>query len=385
MAQQDAGSAAPAGSLLAICADDPVLFESAMARLHRPPARLVLMSVKPPRGDSALGHLMTTSQALRIPAVPGPKAGEVDLITHSLPGLSSLAPATAALSALFPGLRETGRLRVARLAPADLVQVLADLPEPIALWIDLPGAEAEILAALAAAGILQRVQSLELRCGIEPFFVGAEGRAEIETRLGALDFTLDAVSDADPDWPILRFRADPQARRLRMQEVELAETQALLTARDAALAEAQAAAKRQAQALDRARKTIAARDAELAEIQAALAAREAALAEVQAGAAAVQQQAEARIAELEAELAGQRHDQQALQAEMAAAREQIAALDNAGRERLAALEAEAARARDLTARNAELHHRCQAAREDLRRAEGQMTLLKDLLLREAGL
>ena len=342
MAEQVAASKL-AGSLIVICVDEPMLFEGAATRLSGRPARLVLISPVPPKEGSALGHLMATPTAQRIAGVPGPEAGEADLISYSLPGLSSLSPPAASLAALLPGLHETGRQRVTRLVPSDLAQMLSELPEPLTLWIDLPGAEAEILGVLATAGVLERVQRLELRCGVEPFFMGAEGQADIETRLKALDFTLEAVGGEDPDWPDLQFRSDPQARRLRMRDAELAEVQATLAARDSALAAAEEAA------------------------------------------AAVQQQATTRIAELEAGLAGQRQGHEALQAEMAAAGEKIAVLEKTCQEGLVALEAEAARCRDVTARHAEVNHRCQAAREDLRRAEGQMTLLKDLLLREAGL
>ncbi|MFN6976674.1 MAG: hypothetical protein ACK4OP_00990 [Gemmobacter sp.] len=191
----------------------------------------------------------------------GGDGGEAPLLVFNAPGLVSLRPPTG-LAALMPGLRVVARPRVPVIAPAALLARIGPVARPFRLVIDAPGAEGEILEALAAAGLAGALDRLEVHCGAAPLVEGAWGRAAVEAWAATQGFARIALDLADPDFPALTFAPD----RLRR---ELAEAQAQMQAQGRALAEARAQAEAQGKALAEARAQAEAQGKALAEAQAA--------------------------------------------------------------------------------------------------------------------
>ena len=167
------------GTLIAITGPEPAQFAKADSRLNTRPEVVIVVSPIAPTPGLALHRLMAQARSTFVQALPSLQAGELVLTAYSFPDLVSLAPPLPALTALLPGLRETSRQTITKLSVADLARTLADLPAPVTVWIDLPGAEADLLEALRQAEVLERIDRLELRCGVEPFFVGAQGQSQI--------------------------------------------------------------------------------------------------------------------------------------------------------------------------------------------------------------
>ncbi len=446
------------------------------------PARLLILA-DPLQGAEIRAALPAEAPAPeQIRCVFGAKSGEATLIVHSVPGLYSLKPAKKALREIFPGLQTRQRRTVPQRPVKALVERLAEAPGPLRLAIETPGAEKPLLAALARAGLLDRVTALHLRPGREAFFAGAEPAAGLQGWLEAQHFRLEHVDDTEPDWPEMRFVADaPGLRRAlaaagKAAQAQLAE---LETARgDAAAQAAQRAAldallETERQTVQAARADIAQQQTRIAELEAALEAERRQAEEARSGATEARAALEARSAELETALeaergqareaqaaaAGQAAQQQtriaeleaALEAERARTQQQQAAAQETAahqQERLRDLDAEMRRRDEVIATqeqnqrslraqieeqagllqeqheemqrrdgiiaglkektaaetgavarltdqlaqqdglveyNRELESQLMRAREELRRAEGQVGLIKDLLLREPEL
>lgn len=156
-----------------------------------------------------------------------PAAGfdENALRIYSLPGLASVGCPTVELRNIFPGLKEVEKIHFDILTGNELGTSFSGLVEPIQCVIDLPGAEAQILDAFLEADLLYKLDYLTIRCGVEKFFDSALDKLEIINRLLAHDFYLDAENVDDVDWPVLCFKANVTARRLKVAEKELADSQ----------------------------------------------------------------------------------------------------------------------------------------------------------------
>ena len=221
------------GSLIIIgCAGGSDIL-STIATEGPTPDRIVLFDLLS-QEETALPDRLHDKDITHVQAIPSPESGKAEAIFYSLPGLVSLTEPTEALRTLFPGLRERARGSVDLIAPDALAAHLSDLPQPLTCVMDLPGAEAGILDALDAAGVLTRLSVLRLRCGIEPFFTDALASSEIANSLIARGFTLGTTNTEDPDWPELYFAADPRVREIeRLQEQLTAVTQDHATCRQA--------------------------------------------------------------------------------------------------------------------------------------------------------
>jgi|SRR6056297_793502 len=221
------------GSLIIIgCAGGSDIL-STIATEGPTPDRIVLFDLLS-QEETALPDRLHGKDITHVQAIPSPESGKAEAIFYSLPGLVSLTEPTEALRTLFPGLRERARGSVDLIAPDALAAHLSDLPQPLTCVMDLPGAEAGILDALDAAGVLTRLSVLRLRCGIEPFFTDALASSEIANSLIARGFTLGTTNTEDPDWPELYFAADPRVREIeRLQEQLTAVTQDHATCRQA--------------------------------------------------------------------------------------------------------------------------------------------------------
>ncbi|MDA7429617.1 hypothetical protein PGB28_14195 [Primorskyibacter aestuariivivens] len=165
---------------------------------------------------------------------------DATLVVYNEPGLRGLRSPTSHLRKLFPGLRERARHTVRRLGIVEVIQKALHSGEgALDLWLDTGGEEAESLAALEAAGSLDRVISVTLRCGIAPLFEDSADTAALTGWLQDRGFVLDHRDDSDPDWPQLHFNRAPLFWELRESQTAYQALEARLAAREAELAAAQ--------------------------------------------------------------------------------------------------------------------------------------------------
>ncbi len=290
-------------------------------RLKRPgaPARVVLVEPHPATAKALGARFATLPEVSVLPvAVGGADAlGDAALHVLSDPAHSSLHRPLPLLGALLPGLRPAGSTTVEVISAAELFDRLGTLPEPIHVELDAPGSEAVILAGLQHAGILDRIASVDLRCGSEPLYEGAVPASALATWLTEAGFQRLESNADDPDWPEMRVAADlpqraTQARNnvlvteVAASETHVAELEAALRDRDTRLAEVEAQ-------LADARKAAAVQSQRLAELEKARTSqsqdqdsRTAALAEARALAKAqtdLANQRSASLAKVEAGLA----------------------------------------------------------------------------------
>lgn len=250
------------------------------------------------------------------------------------------------LTDLLPGLRPVAEVSVPTLSTESFLASLGDLPGKVALFLDAPGSEAEVLHGFAAAGALTKLSAIDLICTEVALYHGATPRAALQTLLEQAGFALTAADLTDPDWPHLSFHLDQQARLITDLTTRLHDTSATARLLEDHLALQTAVT--EALTLDHA-DDLRALQQQLDAAKATCTLHDLAL----AGAAA-------RDATHQQDLADLRHALTAAQTEAAARSEFV---------------------QRQAARITELEFRQTQAREELRRFEGQMDLIKDLLLR----
>lgn len=329
------------------------------------------------------------------------------------PDLSSLRPPSG-LKALFPGLREQGTEPVALQDPAALVRDL-DLAEGQShvLVIEAPGEGGAIVAALAGAGLLSRFDRVVVQDGAIPLYEGQMPLDAVAEALAAQGYGGFSRDLADPDRPHLRATRDPRLAEAEAERTALVrraiELENALAERQAALAGLETDLSLLRAALATAEAALAGERAERESLERRLAEAETALAGERGKAGMVLAEAEAalarerteretlarRLAEAEAALAKERAERETLMRRIAEAEENLsrrrAALSGAE----TALAEERARTRSLRERaeQAEKQRDRQAAdlqkrdfqlaasREEMLKAQGQIELIADLLLR----
>ncbi len=326
----------------------------------------------------------------------------------------------SALRQHYPRLRETGQRELPGQTLADCLRELPAATGSSLLLINLPGQEDALLASCPAE-LLQRFDGIALRGCAEPLWDGATVVDQASGRLAKLGFKAHLVDrQSEPLWPLVELRLD----RVKL---ELGQLRAQLQAQGAELAAARAS--QQAEREQAAAALAACRD-ELAQ-QTALAQsqREQVQAQLQARDAAEQAAAQAR-AELQAlrearavtEQLAQEHwhsvelltlerdallrrqqqlDEQiqqgaaaqqrlsesldALRAELQAALAERDAQAALAAERAAEIAAQAEQVEQLQRRADEAWQRLEQMNQELALAEGQLEMLKDLLLDEPTL
>ena len=183
--------------------------------------------IDPLSGSKLPEALWGCDEVERIETVLLRGASEAELLRYSLSDLYSLKPPTAALTSLMPGLKQAGTIVVPATTPKALTKTLAKCEGPFQVLIDTPGEEQTVLNLLDRAGILERVTTLVLRCGVEPFFKKAP---QIETLMAKLEnkgFSLAALDeDEDPDWPLCVLKLDVRAQLIKSLEGTVTQTQA---------------------------------------------------------------------------------------------------------------------------------------------------------------
>lgn len=327
-----------------------------------------------------------------IQAVVLPHAGPVDWHRCNLRrwnGPRSVEP----LLSVYPRLQTSEPMLLAGVSLLELLRTLElpDLPTSAnALIMDLPGQEANLLAALPAE-LLTRFNWIALRGSSNVQGAGWGTLADAEVVLCQHGFEHEAIGRdlADPIWPVALFHLD-RARHglshlqqaLDAQTRRAEEAEQALERRLGELEPLHAAAVDQVTRLN-AELSLLTERCESAEVQ--LSTQQSAT----QGAIQELEQLHKRVQELEARASASEARRTAAEAKLAALQGEVATLTN----RLTAAQADVAQAqrsgRDTIARledeAAQLRLRQRLMDDEIVKAEGQIELIKDVLLREPGL
>ena len=258
-----------------------------------------------------------------IHAAASSRNGQAELHIWNLARLNSLVPTCPQMHELYPGLQQRSQQSVRLLSPRSLLAEIGEIEGPVLLIVETPGTERDTLEGWKADGLLEKIDQIELHCTEEVLYEGASTRAELEAWLANEDFVVTVMRRDDPDWPVVHLCADHTARALKRAREKIAE---------------------HLETISQQAKALAARDTALKE-------------------------ATGRVEALEKSLT-----QTKAEAEEKA--KTLAARDTA-------LKKASERADELEKALAERDHRLRGARDELRRAEGQLMLITDLLLRES--
>ena len=180
--------------------------------------RIVLAEPDPQRGELLARELGRLRQVTVLPMLPAATEGEAELALYNLPGLRCLKPLQPALTALLPGLQLRKRLSAKLVRIETLLEKAGELPGPLALWIDLPGSEGDLLQALQGSDVLERAEHLVLRGCDASFFAGGMNPKALRERMEKLGFALLGTDASDADFPVMRFRADHLARARHLRQ-----------------------------------------------------------------------------------------------------------------------------------------------------------------------
>ena len=202
-------------------------------------ARVILVEAHPDLAKALASQTAKMPQVTVLAVAAGPEGAAGDGVLHLFSDLrhASLHKPTATLADLLPGLRATGDLVVPIVPAGQLLDGMGELRRPLHVEIDAPGSEMEILAAFLSNGTLDQIDSLDVRVGVEPLYVGAVAAQDVQNWLEEAGFQVAAQDVSDPDWPEMRFVIDQKTRAMER------EIQALAGALEAA--EARLATQRQ--------------------------------------------------------------------------------------------------------------------------------------------
>jgi len=383
------------------------------AHLALQPERLILVEADPSLAEALSARAQgLESVDVRHLAVAS-KPGEVTFHRYNLPDAGSLHPATG-LKALFPGLKRLQTLTMEAVGIGDLIDSFRLEPDAVhRLIVDLPGEEFPCLRALDDGGQLHRFQWLSMYCGHEPLYEHGLAAGAILDWLSEQGFDLVECDETqDPDRPCWILKRNPlklECLTLQSQIQQFLADKSALTKDKAALS---AARDEQAKLVAERQQQIEALNAE----KAALAKDKVALSAVRDEQAKLAAERQQQIEALNAEKAALAKDKAALsaardeQAKLAAERQQQIEALNAEKAALAKDKAALSAARDEQAKLAQarqveidnLKSRLQEQQkrvteldsqlterdqrqtlldEELHKAEGQIELIKDLLLR----
>ncbi len=105
-----------------------------------------------------------------VEAVAGRGDGEATLSLYSLPEWSSVS-GLASLAQVFPGLQATGSRQIRQIDAGDLLSrhVSVDA-QSVLVWVDVNGAERDVLESLYSNPAFATISELEVCCGAEPLF-----------------------------------------------------------------------------------------------------------------------------------------------------------------------------------------------------------------------
>lgn len=188
------------------------------AHLALQPKRLILVEADARLADALKARTHEREHVSVRKLAVASQPDQVTFHRYNLPGAGSLQPATG-LKVLFPGLKLQQTLTLEAVGICDLIGSLQLTPDAHhRLVLDLPGQELSSLQALDGSGQLYHFQSLSMYCGHEPLYeygVSAEIMLDWLTNKG-----FDLVKcdkEQDPDLPCWMF----QRNQLKLECIAL--------------------------------------------------------------------------------------------------------------------------------------------------------------------
>ncbi len=199
-------------------------------------ARVVLVEPNPDHVPVMRAQVREMGSRVRlIPAAVAEATGSAPFHICNFSDLSGLE-VPAALFALMPGLKQVKTAEVQTLSVADLLRQARLRKEGYRLRCEAPGVVPQLLDQLLADGGLQRIATLWLTVGAEPFYGPGSDAESVIRLLQDHGYRLLAREDeADPDWPCLKFEQDRALLDLTRARDAARAVQATLEAERAAL------------------------------------------------------------------------------------------------------------------------------------------------------
>lgn len=140
--------------------------------------------------------------------------GSVEFTEYNLAEYSAIHAATG-LKAIFPGLKAVTRERLNAIRITDFINDLALQDHNNVLVIDIADSTLALLTALQQSGQLSQFSDMHIQAGIEPLYTGAATTTEITSFLQLHGYLLKQTAGDDPDLPWLSFSLNPLSQILQ--------------------------------------------------------------------------------------------------------------------------------------------------------------------------
>jgi FkbM family methyltransferase len=190
------------------------------------PLRIVLVEPDPDKVMELDSRIDDHPDITIVPAAVSTDSKKAILRIYNYPALSSLRQATGLLK-MYPGLRLRDEITVQTIAASELIASLSlDRDHTNCLIIDAPGEELAILDSLRTAGQLDLFEHIVLHAGMISLYQDAPAAERLLKELGQYGFAITKKDDhSDPDRPCWFLHYDPVRRELTELRKKLGELQ----------------------------------------------------------------------------------------------------------------------------------------------------------------
>lgn len=127
---------------------------------------------------------------------------------YNLAEYSAIAPATG-LKDLFPGLKKIDDEQLTSVAVTDVISELSLAGNNNSLIIDIPDIGLALLVTLQKNGQLSLFKNIQIQTSSEPSYKGAATTSDVVSFLEEAGYTLQRINNQDPELPWLTFAENP--------------------------------------------------------------------------------------------------------------------------------------------------------------------------------
>jgi hypothetical protein len=147
----------------------------------------------------------------------------VQFTEYNLNEYSAISPA-AGLKKLFPGLKKINSEQLTSTAVTDLISELSLTGSNNSLIVDIPDKNLALLIALQKNGQLNLFRNIQIQTSLEPLYEGAATNANVINFMEETGYMLQQTSSQDPELPWLTFVINPLWVLLQKAQQDLAAT-----------------------------------------------------------------------------------------------------------------------------------------------------------------